>query len=410
MSNQDLKHLFQPGTGAVPPYLAGRKLEQEYFQDCVEALIGMKPPSRDMIVYGPRGNGKTSLLRHLTRETRSTHGNKLDVLWSTPKELEHPGKFVDLVVGNNSSLRRKINSASFSVNFGIAKASAEIDMSRRTLTISDLLQERCQSKPLILNIDEAHRLDPQMGEELLNASQTVRAEGGPFLLVLAGTPNLEAALGKASASFWDRSKIFRLGRLSPAEARQAITVPLKEACISFASGVAEEIVDRTHCYPFFTQVWGDCLARRLDQTGETEITMERVQEVEAEVMNEREAMYHIRFNEIKRMGLLGVAESVADAFIQCGEMYLHESTLEDAIERRMACDESITNEPIANERIIEKFEQLSHLGYVWQVKGPGGYGYEPGIPSLMSFVHGYSLPQTRGKAASPAESSDAPSL
>ncbi len=53
MSNQDLKHLFRPGTGAAPPNLAGRKIEQEYFQDCVEALKDRKPLSRDMIVYGP---------------------------------------------------------------------------------------------------------------------------------------------------------------------------------------------------------------------------------------------------------------------------------------------------------------------------------------------------------------------
>ncbi len=38
-----------------------------------------------------------------------------------------------------------------------------------------------------------------------------------------------------------------------------------------------------------------------------------------------------------------------------------------------------------------QFEQLSHLGYVWQIRG---YDYEPGIPSLMSFVQEHSSPQT----------------
>ena len=52
---------------------------------------------------------------------------------------------------------------------------------------------------------------------------------------------------------------------------------------------------------------------------------------------------------------------------------------------------------------FKQLSQLSHLGYVWQAKhSEGWYGYEPGIPSLMSFVHRNSLAQTKGKSASPA--------
>ena len=97
-------------------------------------------------------------------------------------------------------------------------------------------------------------------------------------------------------------------------------------------------------------------------------------------------MFQDRFDEIERMGLLAVAESVAHAFIHSGEMYLHGRTLDEAIERGMAGDE-----PITNNRIMEKIEQLSHLGYVWQAKHPEGwYVYEPGIPGLMSLVYRYS--------------------
>ncbi len=48
MINIDLKHLFTPGTGGVPPYLAGRKREQEYFQDCVETLKNRRPISQNL--------------------------------------------------------------------------------------------------------------------------------------------------------------------------------------------------------------------------------------------------------------------------------------------------------------------------------------------------------------------------
>ena len=227
-------------------------------------------------------------------------------------------------------------------------------------------------------------MNPEVGKALLNASQIVSGEGYPFLLVLAGTPNLRATLAKAKAFFWERSGRLSLGRLTPEEARQTITIPLEKAGVSFAPGVAEEIVERTDCYPYFTQVWGKCLAERLDQTGARVISRDTVTEVEAEVIDKCNMMFQDRCNEIERTtGLLAVAESVADAFIQSGELNLHGSVLEEAIERGMAGDESITNE-----RIMEKAEQLSHLGYVWKATHPEGwYGYEPGIPSLMSYVN-----------------------
>ena len=106
-----------------------------------------------------------------------------------------------------------------------------------------------------------------MAGVLLNESQTIRGEDHPFLLVLAGTPDLPGTLRKSEAGFWVRSEICRLGQLSPEEAMQAITIPLEKAGVSFAPGVAEQIVERTDCYPYFIQVWGNYIAERLHQTG-----------------------------------------------------------------------------------------------------------------------------------------------
>ena len=380
MSDCDLTDLFTPGDGGVPPYLAGRKEEQAYFQTCVKSLKNKKPTHRNLILYGPRGNGKTALLRYLQKETRRQEASKLDILRITPDELRTLDALSGRLMEDHQTVRKRFKSVEFSGGVGgLFQAKTEVDLSLASVTIRKLLQERSGNKPFILIIDEAHRLMPAIAESLLNASQTVRLEGCPFLLVLAGTPNLEATLGKANASFWDRSELVPLGRLSSEEAGQAISVPLQEAGITFAPGVIEYIVEQTHCYPFFIQVWGDCLARRLNQTGETEIIAETIKAVEEEVITKRNAMYQVRRNEIKKMSLLPVAESVAEAFLQSGSLILHESTLEEAIESGLAGDE-----PITNERVMKKLEQLFHLGYVWQVSG--AY-YEPGIPSLMTYVN-----------------------
>ncbi len=386
MSNIDLKYLFIPGDGGIPPYLAGRKREQEYFQDCVEAMKNRKPVSQNLIVYGPRGNGKTALLRYLQKETLRVEKDQLDILWETPDEM---GTLIELsarLTEDSPKLRDRFKSGGVSGGVGFAQANIEIDLSRPSATVRKILQERCQGKPFVLIIDEAHRLQPPIAGALLNASQTVRSEGNPFLLVLAGTPNLMAALGKTNASFWGRSKICPLGRLSPDEAGQAVTIPLEQAGISFAPGVVEEIVEHTHSYPFFLQIWGDCLARKLAQTGQTGVTLEMLREIESEAHRDRDTMYQTRFDEIRRMRLLPVAESVADVFIQSGQPTLHERTLEEAVAKGMAGDD----DAVTDGRILEKLDQLYQLGYVWRIEGAD---YEPGIPSLISYVHRNSLTQ-----------------
>ncbi len=385
MSNQDLTRLFRLGDGSLPPYLAGRKREQEYFQRCVRDMKDRQPISQNMILYGPRGNGKTALLRHLQKETLRKEGSKLYIQWVTPGRMETPAEFDNTLAGEKR-FRDTFKKLIASVGYQSVSAGIELGLSGSARIAEDQIRKKCKKKPFILIIDEAHTLKPEIGNALLNASQIVRGEGHPFLLVLAGTPNLMAALGKTNASFWGRSKILPLGRLSPDEAGQAVTVPLEQAGISFAPGVVDEIAGRTHGYPFFLQIWGDCLARSLDQTGQTEITLEMLREVEAEAHRERDAMYQTRFNEIWEMRLLPVAESVADAFIQSGAPTLHGSILKDAIAKGMAVDD----EPITDRHILDKFEQLSHLGYVWQVEGAN---YEPGIPSLMTYVQGNSLGQ-----------------
>ena len=390
ISATDLTDLFTPGAGIVPPYLAGRKKEQAYFQACVKSLKNRKPAPQNLILYGPRGNGKTALLRYLQTKTRQEEGDSLDILWVTPDTMPTEPEFAHLLSGPKK-LKDRFKKLTGSVGAWVASAGIEMDLSGSLSITEHQIREKCKRKPFILIIDEAHRLKPSMAESLLNSSQTVRSDGCPFLLVLAGTPNLEATLGKANASFWDRSEIVPLGRLSSEEAGQAISVPLQEAGVTFAPGVLDHIVEQADCYPFFTQIWGHYIAQRLQQTGERMISMETVNAVEEKAITKRNVMYRIRFNELDRMTLLPVAESVADAFVRLGEPALHRHALREAIEKGMAGDE-----PITNDRVMEKVEQLSHLGYIWPT---GTYEYKPGIPSLMTFVHGYTLSKTRRKEA-----------
>ena len=253
-------------------------------------------------------------------------------------------------------------------------------------TIKEILSYRAKLKPYILIIDEAHTLDIEIANSLLNTVQNIQNANLPLLLMLAGTPDIGDRLRQVSASFWSRCKKFRLGRLSSAEAQEALTVPLQKESfsITFEGGVAECIVQAAYCYPYFIQVWGDHLANQLLQTGEQIITMKTVKQVETGVGNVIAEMYKERYQELKQAKLLPVAEVLAEAFLE--QVQIKGKHTEEIVETFL----SENPLPISVDDPLDyAMRVFSHTGYIWQVLGGERRNilfYEAGIPSLMSFI------------------------
>ncbi len=243
-NSDNLINLFHPGTGTIPPHLTGRNTEQAYFRNCVDLLLKKEAPDQDMIVYGPRGNGKTAMLRYLQRETLKESASQLRIQWSTPSEFRDLGELIGLLAVNDDGLANRagkffrplINNLSASTNFGVASTKTGLNRGEASPALKDHLLKITKKKPFIFIIDEAHALAPDIGSMLLNASQSLRGESCPFFLVLAGTPELTKTLSQAEASFWERSKAFPLGRLSLQESVEALVKPIETFEIRFAEG------------------------------------------------------------------------------------------------------------------------------------------------------------------------------
>ncbi|MDE0285308.1 MAG: ATP-binding protein [Gammaproteobacteria bacterium] len=62
-----LHALFKPGNGVSPPVLAGREGELDTLSKRLDLLVCRDEVASDVVLYGPRGNGKTVLLRELER-------------------------------------------------------------------------------------------------------------------------------------------------------------------------------------------------------------------------------------------------------------------------------------------------------------------------------------------------------
>ncbi|MDE0422930.1 MAG: hypothetical protein OXK76_18850 [Gammaproteobacteria bacterium] len=241
------------------------------------------------------------------------------------------------------------------------------------------LISRCRRRPRVVLLDEAHNLDLDVGRALLNVSQRVRAEA-PFLLVLAGTPNLVARLGLMGASFWDRSKRLDIGRLDAPASFDALAKPLEEHGAVVTAGTLDNVVAESQLYPYFIQVWGDALWAALRERGTTAVDASIVAVAEPRFQERRDEYYANRYRELRREGCLPVASAVARAFANQAAINEDRTLTDEELDRAIG-----TALPGADgDAKHAAATRLRELGYIWQPSGK--IDWEAGIPSLMGYV------------------------
>ena len=241
-----------------------------------------------------------------------------------------------------------------------------------------VLRKRVSKRPLVLLLDEAHTLERESGRLLLNASQQV-GRRFPFLLVLAGTPDLPARLNALGASFWNRCERRRIGRLDDAAAAAALSEPLRAEGFPIVPDALERLVRESHGYPYFLQVLGDEVWKRIVARPPSAGRSVSRSEVEAVLPSFRETqrLYYLdRYDELGSRNLLPAARAVAAAFAK-GRPELSDEDLRSAVAR------GVGKKPDADQTAAAERE-LRHLGFVWRAGVERVW--EPGIPSLLDYV------------------------
>ena len=238
---------------------------------------------------------------------------------------------------------------------------------------------RVKKGPLALLLAEAHTLDEEVGCALLNASQQVGREL-PFLLVLAGTPELRSRLGALNATFWNRAERRPVGRLAPPAAAAALQKPLQDEHIDIDEDAKAHVVHESQGYPYFVQIWGEAVWRRIRGSQAMRQCVVREDAVRAQAAFDREKNGYCleRYDELMERDLLPVARALADAFEE--RSLLTDEQIEAAIARGMG-------EACRPERVAPVRTALGHLGYIWRPETEPMW--EAGIPSLMNYVRQY---------------------
>lgn len=352
---------FRPGFGGQPPYLAGREPEQQLLQRYLDAVAAGVAPGTAVVLYGPRGNGKTVLLGWLQREAARISGVGAATL--QPAAAADEMRLRELLVPKPWWERLAVG------GIGIAGLAGKLGQGRRP-PVEEILAARATREPLLLLVDEAHTLDLAVGRVLLNASQAVGSEH-PFLLVLAGTPNLEDRLSSMGVSFWSRAEQFRIGRLSQEAAGEAFRRPLEREGFEVAEEATALLVRESQRYPYFVQLLGEKVWRRVAASSvkRPEVTRAAVDAALPDFYRTRNHFYRQRAVELRKQNLLPAARAVAQAFR--GRPVIAHEEVQAAVR---AADP---------DREDAAFRTLQHLGLIWEADF---LQWEPGIPSLMDYL------------------------
>ena len=360
---------FQPGQGKLPPYLAGRSSEQGLIRKFLDVLAERDAPASDIILYGPRGNGKTALLLWARREAEALGIDVLRFSGATVPSLES-------LVSQTSAMPRLLRwlgglSAPW---VGGVKFRA-----RARRQVRAILERRARKRPTLLAVDEAHRLGAEAGAVLLNAVQDVRGEELPAMLILAGTPDLSRHLNSMGASFWGRSKRLPVGRLDSAAAADAVRVPLAEHSRAIDEDALALVVRESHAYPFFLQLWGELLWEGAKDPTRP-VSAADIERARPMFVAARGLYYEDRYSELKKAGLIEVAQEVAASFVNS------ERRLPAEVEQTVSTALRRLGRAADSSAIDAACDRLRDLGYIWSVVEDDVIRYEPGIPSLMRFL------------------------
>ena len=365
--------LFRPGDGALPPALTGRGVQQGVLSRCLGDLVAGVAPPHNVVLLGPRGNGKTVLLQWF-RAACAERSVAVEAL--TPHRIASREALADALTPRRGIARwlpRKVGVAA------VGSAEWQPDGPVRQDFIRALIA-RCRRKPLAVLLDEAHTLAPDVGGALLNASQQVRADA-PFLLVLAGTPGLPDRLSAMDASFWSRlgKGLLPVGRLDDAAAREALVRPLADHRVVFEKDALDVVIEHSQRYPYFIQLWGDELWERHAASGAARITTDAVAAARPAVAASVADYCQTRYRELRAAGLLDAAVAVAPLFQQaCADATATEPELEAALAGTVAGDEAGRFAALA---------KLNRLGFVWRPPGQAPpAAWSAGIPSLTTYV------------------------
>ena len=261
--------------GEVAREVPGREAQLEEIGGmlALPALHG-RFSGRIRVDIGPRGMGKTSLLRRSREDALQ--------LGLAPIYVTAGNGPLSAVIADEA---RALTSA-----WGVIDASASwLDRASVTLGVPGVASVSADARPrptsthatrafrelitrmsrlacehghvgLVLLIDELQDADADSLRTIAYAWQELQGSQVPAALLASGLTHT-ADVVTAAVTSAERFAFRQLSSLEPHEVREALTVPASRLGVRWETPVLQDVVERTQGYPYAVQLWGDAMWR-----------------------------------------------------------------------------------------------------------------------------------------------------
>jgi hypothetical protein len=271
---------YSPGAGTPPPELAGR---DDVIERAAVALDRIRAGrgARSVILYGLRGVGKTVLLNRIRLDAESR--GIVTVRMEAPEERSLPAllapalraalirldrleaakhgaaRALRALAGFASALKVKYQDIEVGIEVPPEKGLADsgdldTDLSDLIAAIGQAAAER--KTAVVLFIDELQYVQEDQLASLITALHSANQAELPVTMVAAGLPQLLGQTGRAKSYAERLFEFVSIDQLNANAAKAALCVPAAKEEVRFEDDAIQEILNQTHCYPYFLQEWG----------------------------------------------------------------------------------------------------------------------------------------------------------
>lgn len=309
--------------GQTPHHLAGRAAEQEAIRDYLAPVIAYGdmagPP---MVITGPRGIGKTSLLDSIRDQARQDgfitawtscqRGQPFlaDLTYTIDRALRAADALPAPSGWTNALDRIGVEIAVPVVaNLGLSLSRSRQEHPRPPAgaisAVEDVLHLAANAAygsggrrgvGLLVVIDELHAGAPGELAVLLNALQNLSHDRreNPFALMGAGIPSVGGIL-TAAATFGERSRWLPLPDLTIPELAEALQAPARDLDVTWTPDALDIAVTAAQHYPHFVQIIGSATWRTARPTAGDTITSHHAHAGAAAGATEITSLYDARW-------------------------------------------------------------------------------------------------------------------
>ena len=273
-----IKNPFTPGAGYLPPQLAGRNQVIED-GEVVALRTKLQRAERGLMLIGPRGVGKTVLLKCLSEHARengivpviSEIRNDKSDLEELAQKLKEALYTLDFRCKVKSCIQEAFSVLGsfvkrYALNIGEIGVSVELrrgvgESGNMELDLSQVLlacarAAKASSTAIGLYIDELQNLDEEVMRGIIVALHRSAQELLPLYLIGSGLPTIRSLIGK-SKTYAERMFVYEeIGALDEDASWAAIVKPFEDNGVSVEDSAFVEMYKASAGYPFFLQECG----------------------------------------------------------------------------------------------------------------------------------------------------------